>query len=303
MSSMGTATETEPIIHHVFEKVTGTWQYIVADPATASAAIIDAVLDFDPYLREIKTESADELLSIVRENGYKVDRILETHIHADHITAAAYLQHALRNDQGFAPSIGIGKRIETVQKLFSKRYCIPNDEIQNVHQCLFEDDEIFNLGDLQVQAIHLPGHTPDHMGYKIGDNIFCGDSLFITDLGSSRCDFPGGSAKQLYESGRKLLGFPDHVKIWSGHDYPSSERSEPVPYQCVGEHRESNKHLMKGITQDDFIAMRENRDATLAEPKLLHPSLQINVRGGKLPKVSWGHRMIQTPITVVNGGW
>ncbi|KAM3531621.1 hypothetical protein NHJ13051_000686 [Beauveria bassiana] len=300
---MGTAKETEPIIHHVFEKVTGTWQYIVADSATASAAIIDPVLDFDPYLREIKTESAGELLSIVRENGYKVDRILETHIHADHITAAAYLQHALRNDQGFAPSIGIGKRIETVQKLFSKRYCIPNDEIQNVHQCLFEDDEIFNLGDLQVQAIHLPGHTPDHMGYKIGDNIFCGDSLFITDLGSSRCDFPGGSAKQLYESGRKLLGFPDHVKIWSGHDYPSSERSEPVPYQCVGEHRESNKHLMKGITQDDFIAMRENRDATLAEPKLLHPSLQINVRGGKLPKESWGHRMIQTPITAVNGGW
>ncbi|XWW95531.1 hypothetical protein V2A60_003492 [Cordyceps javanica] len=292
-----------PVIHHIFEKVTGTWQYIVADATTAVAAIIDPVLDLDPSTRKLGTESADELLSIVQKNGYKVEHILETHIHADHVTAAAYLQHMLRDENNRGPSIGIGRRIESVQKLFQKLYGIPEDEIQETHQRHFDDDEIFYIGNLQVQAIHLPGHTPDHMGYKIGDNIFCGDSLFAADLGSSRCDFPGGSAKDLYESGQKLLGFPDHVRIWSGHDYPSPERNEPVPYQSVGEHKKSNKHLMGGITQADFIAMRESRDATLAEPKLLHQSLQLNVRGGRLPKPSSGHSMIQMPMTAANGGW
>ncbi|EGX92777.1 metallo-beta-lactamase domain protein [Cordyceps militaris CM01] len=297
------ATNSCPIVHHIFEKVTGTWQYIVADPATAAAAIIDPVLDYDPSTGELATKSADCLVAIVRENGYKVEHILETHIHADHVTAAAYLQHTLRDDHSHAPRIGIGSRIATVQKFFQNIYGIPHDEVQDAHQCLFEDDEVFHIGNLKVQAIHLPGHTPDHMGYKIGDNIFCGDSLFAADLGSSRCDFPGGSAKELYESGLKLLGFPDHVKIWSGHDYPTRIRSEPVPYQSVGEHKKSNKHLMGGVTQDEFIVMRESRDATLKEPRLLHQSLQINVRGGRLPNPSSGHRMIQIPITAVNGGW
>ncbi len=136
------------------------------------------------------------------------------------------------------------------------------------------------------------------------DNIFCGDSLFAADLGSSRCDFPGGSATRLYESGRKLLAFPDHVKIWSGHDYPHSERPEPVPYQTVSEHRKNNKHLMEGITEDDFVSMRESRDASLKEPRLFHQSLQINIRGGRLPKLSpSGHRMIKTPIAASTDGW
>lgn len=160
--------ETQPVIHHIFEKITGSWQYIVADPATAVVAIIDPVLDLDPVTSTLRTDTADELLSLIRRKGYTVEKILETHIHADHVTAAAYLQSALRDAQGFAPTIGIGKRIEQVQALFQKRYGIPEEEIHQVHQCLLDDDEIFHIGNLQAQAIHLPGHTPDHMGYKIG---------------------------------------------------------------------------------------------------------------------------------------
>ncbi|OAA62334.1 metallo-beta-lactamase domain protein [Cordyceps fumosorosea ARSEF 2679] len=302
--SIVAAAEPQPVVHDVFEKVTGTWQYIVADPATAVAAIIDPVLDFDPATGELSTESADTLLAIIKEHGYKVERILETHIHADHVTAAAYLQHALRDAQGDAPSIGIGMRIETVQKLFQNLYGIPDDEIQGAHQCLFQDDETFQIGHLQVQAIHLPGHTPDHLGYKIGDNVFCGDSLFAADLGSARCDFPGGSAAALYDSGRKLLALPERVRIWAGHDYPPAERrGGPLPWQSVGEHRRSNRHLMGGVAREEFVAMREARDATLKEPRLLHQSLQLNVRGGRMPKVVAGRRMIKTPIRAAKGGW
>ncbi|KFZ23546.1 hypothetical protein V502_01971 [Pseudogymnoascus sp. VKM F-4520 (FW-2644)] len=196
----------KPTIHDLFETKTGTWQYVVADPSTLMAVIIDPVLDYDPATQVVSTHTPDSLISLVREKGYMVGSILETHVHADHLTAASYLQNRLAQVQGYRPLIGIGKRIEQVQKLFGQRYGIPAEEYEGTFGKLFDDDETFNIGNLRAMAIHLPGHTPDHLGYKIGDNVFCGDSLFHADIGTARCDFPGGSANNLFGSARKLLG-------------------------------------------------------------------------------------------------
>ncbi|OJJ37494.1 hypothetical protein ASPWEDRAFT_738670 [Aspergillus wentii DTO 134E9] len=300
----GPATSGQPIIHSVFEKKTETWQYVVADPSTSSAVVIDPVLDFDPVTRAITSESADSLLSLVKQHRYQVDRILETHIHADHLTAASYIQNALAKQQTQRPALCIGKRIGQVQDLFGQRYSVAVHEYRGVFDHLFDDDEMFDIGDLRAQAIHLPGHTPDHLGYKIGDNVFCGDSLFHADIGTARCDFPGGSAESLYRSGRKLLALPDHVKIWTGHDYPPPGRSEPISCISVKEHRKRNKHLMDGVTEAEFMAVRHERDAKLGEPKLLHQSLQMNIRAGHLPEPSiTGQRMLHLPLRLNCPGW
>ncbi|RQM08301.1 hypothetical protein DH86_00001498, partial [Scytalidium sp. 3C] len=258
--------ETEPIIHSMFENQTGTLQYVVADPETLTAVIVDPVLEYDPVTQAITTSSADSLVSFVKEKGYKIDQILETHAHADHLTSAFYLQNRLSHEQGHRPVIAIGKRIELVQGLFGQRYGVPSEEYNGVFDILLDDDETFNIGKLTAVAIHLPGHTPDHMGYKIGDNVFCGDTLFHSDIGTARCDFPGGSAKDLFASARKLLRLPDHVKIWPGHDYPPDERGLPVPCLTVQDHKLHNKHLKDGVTEDEFIALRKDRDGILGEP-------------------------------------
>lgn len=288
----------QPTIHDLFESKTGTWQYVVADPATSSAAIIDPVLDFEPSTQALTTGSADALLSLVKEKGYKVDLILETHAHADHLTAGSYLQSRLSQMQGYKPPIGIGKRIGGIQDVFSKKYGIPADELEGVFGRLFDDDETFEIGTLKAKAIHLPGHTPDHLGYMIGDNVFCGDSLFNADIGTARCDFPGGDASALYKSGRKLLSLPDHVKIWTGHDYPPKDR-KPMPFMTVEEHKKQNKHLREGVTEQDFVAMRNQRDSALGAPRLIHPSLQMNIRSGRLPKpTSSGQQMLHLPLNI-----
>lgn len=315
-------TAKQPTIHDVFEPKTGTWQYIVADPATSKAVIIDPVLDYDPCTQSITTTSADALLTLVKENGYTIDRILETHAHADHLTASSYLQKQLTQTQGFKPPIAIGKRIEQVQKLFGQRYGLAKDEWLGVFDKLFDDDETFAVGELYAKAIHLPGHTPDHLGYQIGgklpistnnlyrpplintipDNVFCGDSLFHADIGTARCDFPGGDAKHLFQSGRRLLSLDDHVKIWPGHDYPPEGR-EPIPWMSVRDQREQNKHLRDRVSEEEFVEMRRERDRNLSAPRLLHQSLQVNIRAGRLPRVEEGHRMLRLPLKLNGLDW
>ncbi|KAF4810322.1 Beta-lactamase hydrolase-like protein [Colletotrichum tropicale] len=184
--SAQTLAQGQPVIHDLFETKTGTWQYVVADPSTREAVVIDPVLDYDRETQLITTVAADQILSLAKSQNYTIVRILETHAHADHLTAASYLQHRLESDHGHKPTVGIGRRIGQVQSLFGQRYGVPQDERQGAFDTLFEDDEVFSIGNLQAVALHLPGHTPDHLGYKIGDNVFCGDSLFHVDIGTAR---------------------------------------------------------------------------------------------------------------------
>ncbi|CAG8226482.1 unnamed protein product [Penicillium olsonii] len=274
----------EPNIHPVFESNTGTWQYIVACPKTLHAVIIDPVLNLDLAEHTITTFSADELLGIVIANNYTVLRLLETHVHADHLTAAYYLQQQLLRSTGHTVQICTGHRINLVQQTFAQKYHVPQTELENAFDYLFEDDEEFNIGDLTARALHLPGHTPDHSGYQIGSNVFTGDSIFNPDVGSARCDFPNGDANALYNSMQKLLALPAHYKLYTGHDYPPADSGrEPMPFVTVSEQRESNKHVGGGARKEEFVDWRSSRDSTLNEPKLLHLALQVNIRGGRLP--------------------
>ncbi|KAJ4138621.1 hypothetical protein NW768_002471 [Fusarium equiseti] len=292
-----TRNMSEPTVHPLFEPITGTWQYIVADSNTKKAVIIDSVLNYDPIRAAVTTESADAILEAVEDNGYHVDMILETHAHADHLTAASYLQSMLTKSQGSKPAIGIGSRIKQVQNLFGEKYGVLSKEYETVFDKLWKDDDEFAIGTLIARAVHLPGHTPDHMGYHIGSNVFVGDSIFHVDIGSARADFPGGSAQDIFKSGRKLLALPEDTKIWVGHDYPPEGRNAPVPFATVKEHRENNKHLKDGTQEEEFVDMRRKRDATLAAPRLIHPSLQVNIRGGQLPAPSpSGVRMVHLPL-------
>ncbi|KAL2151660.1 hypothetical protein VTH82DRAFT_6758 [Thermothelomyces myriococcoides] len=312
-NTMTTTTTTtvpqakEPRIHSIFEPQTCTWQYVIADPATRTAVIIDPVLDYDNTTRTISTTAADSLLDLIRSEGYTVSHVLETHAHADHLTAAFYLRRrlaALQEGTGPAPAVGIGRRIGQVQSLFGKRYGVAADEYDGAFDLLLDDDQVFWVGQLPGQVMHLPGHTPDHVGYRIGDNVFCGDSLFHPTLGTARCDFPGGSSRALYQSAKKLLSLPDHVKVWVGHDYPPEGERAPEPWATVGEHRARNKHVREGVTEDEFVQMRNDRDKVLGAPRLLHESLQVNIRAGRLPKVDEsGMRMLRLPVKVPNEGW
>ncbi|UZP43206.1 hypothetical protein NXS19_011022 [Fusarium pseudograminearum] len=288
---------SEPTIHSLFETATSTWQYIVADPITKHAVIIDPVLDYDPVKIAVSTGSADAIIKIVKDEGYQVDIILETHAHADHLTAASYIQSVLARSQSVKPAIGIGSRIKQVQHLFGEKYGIASQEYETVFDKLWEDNDEFAIGNLTARTVHLPGHTPDHMGYQIGNNVFVGDSIFNVDVGSARADFPGGSAEEIFKSGRKLLSLPDDTKIWVGHDYPPEGRDAPLPFATVAEHKKNNKHLKDGTREDEFVEMRRKRDATLAAPRLIHPSLQVNIRGGQLPAPSTsGSRMFHLPL-------
>ncbi|GAB1316687.1 Putative metallo-beta-lactamase domain protein [Madurella fahalii] len=299
---------TQPAVHSCFEPATSTWQYVVADPATGAAVIIDPVLDFDPARNFISTASADALLALVKHNGYTVERLLETHAHADHLTAAKYLQHRL-SEVGKKPDICIGKRITEVQERFGRRYGIARDEYKGVFDKLFDDDEVFNVGQFEAKAVHLPGHTPDHLGYLIGDNVFCGDSLFNADVGSARCDFPGGDAHKLYNSvTAKLFSLPPNHKIYTGHDYPPAGRDRPQASMTVAQQKERNKHLKAGTSEDDFVRWRAERDSSLAEPQLIHQALQLNIRAGALPLPSTtggegrgSDRLLHVPVKVEGG--
>jgi glyoxylase-like metal-dependent hydrolase (beta-lactamase superfamily II) len=293
-----------PEIHCCFEPKSSTWQYVVADPETRAAIIIDPVLDFDVATSTISTSSADSLVALVDKHQYTVQMLLETHAHADHLTASKYLQqHFLQRGQPQA-KICIGKRILQVQETFAKRYGIDASELNMVFDKLFDDNEEFSLGNLSGKVLYLPGHTPDHLGYQIGENVFTGDSIFNPDVGSARCDFPGGSAHQLYRSMRDLLSLPPHYRLYTGHDYPSGDRKEPQAFSTVAEQNEGNKHVKAGVPEEQFVKWRAERDATLSEPRLIHHALQFNIRAGRLPQASpHGYRFLHIPLKVPGTIW
>jgi glyoxylase-like metal-dependent hydrolase (beta-lactamase superfamily II) len=254
-------TMTEPDIHTYYEPQTGTWQYVVADPATKQAVIIDSVLDYDTTTNRLSTSSADKLVAEVKKHGYTISHILETHAHADHLTASRYLQSQLQQGSDQRPDICIGRRIEDVQKTFGAWYGVGSAELQNAFDHKFDDAEKF-----QAEVVHLPGHTPDHIGYMIGSNVFTGDSMFNPDVGSARCDFPAGSATQLYGSMQKLLGLPPHYRLYTGHDYPPESRAEveagikEIPFTTVEKQRAENKHVKSGTLEEEFVKWRTERD-------------------------------------------
>ncbi|PVH73404.1 putative metallo-beta-lactamase domain protein [Cadophora sp. DSE1049] len=294
-----------PEIYSSFEPVTATWQYIVVDPETREAAIIDSVLDFDPAASRLSTKSADALLSTVTQHGLKPEFIMETHAHADHLTAARYLQQKLVELGHPKPKISIGKRITQVQATFASKYCINKDELENAFDQLWDDNQKFKIGHLDCEVLHLPGHTPDHVGYRIEQNVFTGDSIFNPDVGSARADFPGGSATDLYKSARTLLDLPEHYRLYTGHDYPPSEREANEkgekfrPFTTVEEQNRENKHVKSGVEEETFVKWRKERDAMLGEPRLLHQALQFNIRGGRLPnKSKEGDRLLYVPLKV-----
>ncbi|KAG9200463.1 hypothetical protein G6514_006974 [Epicoccum nigrum] len=289
-------TAQDPRIYPIFEATTGTFQYIVTDPSSSASVIIDPVLDFDPCTSTISTTSADALLTLISKEYLNIHYILETHAHADHISAASYLQAQLSKTET-RPQIGIGARIDAVQKLFGARYGVPPAEYSIAFDRLFSDDELLTVGGMHITAMHLPGHTPDHMGYRIGANVFCGDSLFHADIGTARTDFPGGSARALWASAQKLLALPDETRIWTGHDYPPEGARAPVAVMTVRQHREENRHVGVDRGEEEFVNIRMQRDKALGAPRLLHQSLQVNVRGGRLPAADEdGRRMLRVPL-------
>lgn len=283
-----------PIVHPKHHADTGTWSYVVADAETRVAAIIDPVLDFDPKSARITTVSAQALLDIVIEQGYDLRWLLETHAHADHLSAAHWLRGKLPG-----AALAIGTRIREVQRTFASRLdpdgAIATDGSQ--FDRLFDDDDIFEFGPLRARAIPLPGHTPDSVAYLIGDALFAGDSLFMPDAGTARCDFPGGDAATLYRSIRRLFGtLPDDTRVFVCHDYGPGGRAVACE-TSIGEQKRANLHVRDGIGEAEFVALRTARDATLAMPALILPALQVNLRGGALPEPALnGLRYLRLPL-------
>ncbi len=264
-------------IQSFFDPATFTVTHVVADPASARAAIIDSVLDYDPKSGRTRHDSADAVIAHVRAAGLQVDWLLETHAHADHLSAAPYLQRELGG------KIAIGAHIREVQEVFKGIFNAKDLNTSGVDfDRLVADGERFAIGTLEVEVLHTPGHTPACLSYIVGDDIFVGDTLFMPDYGSARCDFPGGDAASLYRSIRKLLSRPEHTRLHLCHDYPPESRA-PRWVSTVGEQRAHNIHVHDGISEAEFVAMRTARDQTLAMPTLILPSVQVNIRAGKLP--------------------
>lgn len=301
--------EMEPKVHPFFESKTCSWQYVVACPKTKEAAIIDPVLNYDHGNFIITSESADELIECVLKKGYTVTMLLETHAHGDHLSASYYIQQTLwSRGQPHAP-ICIGDNVIVVQSHFGKKYQIPRQDTENALDHRFQPDEVFNIGEVTGIALHLPGHTPDHVGYKLGSNIFTGDSMFHPDIGSGRCDFPGGDARELFRSMKRLLSFSPETRLYTGHDYPPSNEytaRDPLPYVTVGEQEKKNKHLKNDSTEDEFVKWRNDQDRGMPELRLVHQAMQVNVRGGKMPSKSHEGKayliyLIDVPKVLVTG--
>ena len=261
-----------------FDPATWTVSYVVFDAPGGHCALVDSVLDYDPKSGRTRTDSADRLIAFVREQNLMVDWILETHAHADHLSAAPYLRKHLGG------KIAIGGKITQVQNVFKGIFHLEPEFATNGSQFdhLFEDGDTFAIGTLQAQALSVPGHTPACMAYQVGDAVFVGDTLFMPDVGTARCDFPGGNAHTLYQSVRKLLSLPPETRLFMCHDYPPEGRA--AQWECtVADQRTRNIHVHDGVSEAEFVAMRTKRDAGLAMPVLILPSVQVNIRAGELP--------------------
>ncbi len=280
-----------------FDEPTNTFTYLVVDKESLAAVIIDPVLDFDLHSGRLDTVSADKLLNHAQDQGLNICYVLETHAHADHLSAG----HYLRAHTG--AKLGIGSKITEVQKAFAPIYEADDVALDgSAFDLLLADGEILPLGNAEIKVMHTPGHTPACATYVIGDAVFVGDTLFMPDFGTARCDFPGGDAAVLYQSVKKILALPEHSRIFTCHDYLPEGRSSYVSESSVAQQKQSNIHVHDGIEADAFIAMRKARDANLAAPKLILPSLQVNIRAGTLPPAeNSGAVFLRLPVNAFPG--
>jgi glyoxylase-like metal-dependent hydrolase (beta-lactamase superfamily II) len=284
-----------PQVHGIFDPATWTVTYVVYEKVGSACAIIDSVLDYDHKSGRTHTTSADKVIAFVKEKNLKVEWILETHAHADHVTAAPYLKEKLGG------VTAIGDHIQQVQKVFQGVFNLESsfktDGSQFGH--LLKEDEEFKIGELTAKTLFVPGHTPACVAYQIGDAVFVGDTMFMPDVGTARCDFPGGDAKVLYKSVRKLLSLPNETRLFMCHDYPPNDRA--IKFETtVAEQREKNIHVHDGVSEAEFVAMRSKRDATLEMPVLILPSVQVNIRAGEMPpKEANGVAYLKIPMNLL----
>ena len=285
----------KPQVTAFFDEPTFTVSYVVVDPATKKAAIVDSVLDYDPASGRTKTESADEVIEFIKREGLELEWILETHVHADHLSAAPYIKERLGG------KIAIGSNITVVQETFGKIFNAGTEFERDGSQfdALFRDGDVFHLGTINARAMHTPGHTPACMTYLIGNAGFVGDTMFMPDYGTARADFPGGDAHTLYKSIQKIFALPDATRLFMCHDYKAPGRDEYRWETTVGDEKKSNIHVHDGISEEEFVAMRTARDKTLSMPRLILPSVQVNMRAGELPPAEDnGVHYLKMPINV-----
>ena len=290
------AREARPCVKAFFDEPTFTASYVVHDPATRRAAIIDSVLDFDAAAGRTSHVSAQAIVDYIKSENLTIDWLIETHAHADHLSAAPWLQQQLGG------KLMIGRDIITVQNVFGKIFNAGTEFERDGSQfdVLTDDGYTFKICEIDVVALHVPGHTPADMAYVIGDAVFTGDTMFMPDYGTARADFPGGDARQLYRSIRRLLSLPPETRLFLCHDYKAPGRDSYVWETTVGAERTGNVHVHDGVDEDDFVKMRTARDATLAMPKLILPSVQVNMRGGRLPEPDDnGTRYLKLPLDVL----
>ena len=291
-------TARAPVVKAFFDEPTFTASYVVHDPQTMIAAIVDSVLDFDPASGRTSTASADAIVEHVRELGLAVEWILETHAHADHLSAAPYLEEKVGG------RIAIGRGILTVQDVFGKIFNEGTVFARDGSQFdrLFDDGDRFAVGGIRAVALQVPGHTPADMAYVIGDAAFVGDTMFMPDYGTARADFPGGDARRLFRSIRRLMELPDETRVFLCHDYKAPNRDHFVWETTMLAERTGNVHVHAGVSEDDFVAMRTARDATLEMPRLILPSIQVNMRAGHLPEPEPnGTRYLKLPLNTLRG--
>ncbi|MTI97250.1 MAG: MBL fold metallo-hydrolase [Marinobacter adhaerens] len=270
---------SNPIVQHFFDEPTNTFSYVVRDPDSQACVILDSVLDFDYAAGKTDVRSADEIIEYIRNNDLRVEWILETHVHADHLSAAPYLHEQLGG------KTGIGAHIRDVQEIFGKAFNAGTEFQRDGSQFdkLFKEGDTFAIGGLEGRVLHTPGHTPACLTYVIGDAAFVGDTLFMPDFGTARCDFPGGDARILYQSIQKVLALPAEIRIFLCHDYKAPGRDEYQHMTTVAEQRAENIHVHEGVSEEEFVKMRTERDATLDMPRLILPSVQVNMRAGHMP--------------------